>query len=318
MSAAEAPARAGVRYGLLALDLDGTVLDPRGQVPPENREAIARAREAGITVVVCTGRGLIECRHILEELGLTAPCPRQAHRMGGAAAVVAGGALIADAATGRTLHRFAMHADLASAAVDRVLASGHAALVLKDPTAAGFDYVCVTGPDDHPLDPVTRWWFDSMNVRVRMARTLAEDDHPEHTVRVGACGLSGTLADLRRDLLEHFSDRAVIHAFPAVVAPDRAKKTADGQTLHILELFDRSAHKWSAVTHLASMLGLTPAQIAAIGDEINDVTMIAGAGLGIAMGNAIAPVRQAARRTTRTNAEAGVAYAIDRILASEW
>jgi hypothetical protein len=66
------------------------------------------------------------------------------------------------------------------------------------------------------------------------------------------------------------------------------------------------------------MLGLTPAQIAAIGDEINDVTMIAGAGLGIAMGNAIAPVRQAARRTTRTNAEAGVAYAIDRILASEW
>lgn len=55
-------------------------------------------------------------------------------------------------------------------------------LALKDSVEAGYEYLVVIGKDRLPLDPVTCWWFDHMNVSVRYAETLAEDEHPEHTV----------------------------------------------------------------------------------------------------------------------------------------
>ena len=61
-----------------------------------------------------------------------------------------------------------------------------------------------------------------------------------------------------------------------------------------------------------------PERIAAIGDEINDAAMIRSAGLGVAMGNAVPAVRDAARRHTLANTHDGVAYAIARILGGEW
>jgi len=295
-----------VRYALLAIDLDGTLLDSRGRVSERNRAAVLAARDAGARVIVCTGRGLAECRHVLDAIGQRDPV------------VVAGGSIIADPASGRTLHRFSVPESLVERAVHRLIEHKHPALVLKDPGEAGYDYLVVHGEAEHPLDPVTRWWFDSMNVRVRYARRLDEDEHPEHTVRVGACGLSGTLASIKADLAGLTGDDAHIHHFPAVVAPHHVKQTDDGQVLHILELFNPTANKWSAISRLASGWEITPSQIAAIGDEINDVSMIRGAGLGVAMGNAVPPVRDAATRHTTRNDEDGVADAIGHMLRGTW
>ncbi|GJQ29419.1 MAG: Cof-type HAD-IIB family hydrolase [Phycisphaerae bacterium] len=294
------------RYGLLALDLDGTLLDSRGRVSPRNKAAVRAARDAGMRVVVCTGRGLAECRHVLEQIDQSDPV------------VVAGGSIIADPQTARTLHRFPVHVPLVERTVRVLLGRGHPALVLKDPHDAGYDYLVVQGEAAHPLDPVTEWWFASMNVRVRFARRLEEDAHPEHTVRVGACGLSGVLGEIRRDLLEAAEGEAVVHSFPAVVAPEHASRCPDGQSLHILELFHARATKWAAISHLAAGWGLEPTDIAAIGDEVNDVSMIAGAGLGVAMGNAVPVVRDAAKVHTAGNDDDGVAVAVERILTGAW
>ena len=56
----------------------------------------------------------------------------------------------------------------------------------------------------------------------------------------------------------------------------------------------------------------------AIGDEVNDVTMISSAGLGVAMGNAIEPVKAKARYTVGMNHDGGVAQAINRVLGGDW
>lgn len=292
-------------YQLLALDLDGTVFDPSGQVPDENVRAIRDARRAGLRVVVCTGRGLKECLHGLRAIEQVDPV------------VVAGGAIIADPASHSTLHRFHIHQDLVERAVARVLDSRHAALVLKDPADAGFDYL-VVNPDGCPLDPVTQWWFAKMNVEVRFVESLRQDPAPHATVRVGACGRGHDLDRTRVELERSLGDEAVIHNFPAVVAPQHVKTLSDGQTLNILEVFDKDATKWSAISHLALRWEIDPARVVAIGDEINDVSMIRAAGLGIAMGNAIDAVKSVARKVTRPNTEAGVAHAIDRVLSGEW
>ena len=85
-----------------------------------------------------------------------------------------------------------------------------------------------------------------------------------------------------------------------------------------LELFHLSANKWESVRVLAEGWKIPPARICAIGDQVNDVSMIEQAGLGIAMGNAIEPVRKAAKRHTKRNDEDGVAHAIEQVLGGHW
>ncbi|MDX2147671.1 MAG: HAD hydrolase family protein [Planctomycetota bacterium] len=295
---------------LLALDLDGTTLGPTGVVSEANRRAIRAAREAGFAVTVCTGRGLVECSQVLESIEQRAPV------------VVAGGAMIADPVSSRTVHRFTMDLEFVSHAVGVLLEHGYPALVLKDPLEAGYDYLVVRGKDQHELDPVTSWWFEALRVRVRFATHLHEDSHPEHTVRFGTCGLSGKLGAIKQKLSarwpgEHPS-APVVHHFPAVVAPHHVRTLPEGEAFHVLEVFDKRATKWSAVNVLARELGVEPGRIIAIGDEINDLDLITNAGLGIAMGNAVESVKKAARRQTRSNAEDGVAYAIEQVLSGAW
>lgn len=292
-------------YDLLAVDLDGTLIGPDHRVSDRNLDALRRARAAGIRTIVCTGRSLAECRHVLDRIDQQDP------------AIVAGGAIIACPQTDRTLHRFAVDPAVVAHAADVMLEMQHAALVLKDPLAAGYDYLVVRGLRRVPLDPVTAWWFASMNVRTREVASVAEDEHPEHSVRVGACGPASSMARAKARLHERFADDLLIHHFAAVVAPDSARKTDAGDVLHVLEAFDKGANKWSAISHLARRWGIPPARTAAIGDEINDVSMITSAGLGIAMGNAIPAVKGAAKAHTAPNDQDGVAHAIDRILAGD-
>lgn len=294
------------RYDIIALDLDGTLLSPDGSVSPANRDAVHRARDAGITVVVGTGRGLAESRHALDAIQQTDPV------------VVAGGAIISDPVSGHTLQRFGINETLVSRGVDRMLSHELPALVLKDPIAAGYDYLVVRGEQQLPLDPVTEWWFEKMNVKVRHTPRVSDDQHPEHTVRVGVCGRARKLAQIRKDLDEVFGDTAIVHHFPAVVAPQHVRETEDEGTLDILELFDKHATKWNAIKWIADQRGIPASRIAAVGDEINDVAMIQAAGLGVAMGNAIPAVRNLAHRHTRSNREDGVAHAINNILSGEW
>ncbi|MGH7243563.1 MAG: HAD hydrolase family protein [Phycisphaerales bacterium] len=294
-----------MRYKLLALDLDGTLFNPESIVTPANIAAVDRARAAGLKVVVCTGRGLLECSGGLEAINQRDPV------------VVAGGAIIADPVTRTTIHRFNIHQSLVLSAVEIILASKHAVLVLKDPLQAGFDYL-VVNPPDCPLDPVSQWWFSKMNVDVRYTQSLSNDPCPLATVRVGACGRGHILDGAKGKLIAALGDRAVIHNFPAVVAPEHARGIGKGESLNILEIFDRDATKWSAISYLAKEWGIDSSAIIAIGDEINDVSMIEGAGLGIAMGNAIPVTKAVANRVTLSNNDSGVAHAIDRVLAGEW
>jgi 5-amino-6-(5-phospho-D-ribitylamino)uracil phosphatase len=294
------------RYDLIALDLDGTLLDSAGRVSAANQGAILAARQAGVRVTICTGRGLVESRSALDQIKQADPV------------VVAGGAIVSCPQTSRTEHRFAVSENLVQAAVDTIHAHKAAALVLKDPVEAGYDYLVVTGHEGFDLDPVTRWWFKTMNVGVKYVQTLAADPHPEHTVRVGACASARTCEAMMRDLHVASKNSATIHHFPAVVAPDSARITDEGETLHVLELFHADANKWSAIRVLAQRWNIPHTRIAAVGDQINDVSMLEGSGLGIAMGNAVDAAKNVAQRHTHHHNDDGVAHAIHNILSGSW
>ncbi len=295
-----------LKYDLLAIDLDGTLVNSSQTISQQNIDAIDAARAAGMRVIICTGRGLKECREFLQVISHTD------------AVAVAGGSIIADPTHGHTLHRFSIDPAIVAHAVDSLHAHEHAAMVLKDPHAAGFDYLVVRSKHKYKLDPVMDWWFERMNLQVKYIDHLEEDPHPLHTVRIGAFGISTSIALIAAQLQAGLTDRAAFHHFPAVVKPEHAVRLGPGERFHILELFSLGGHKWAAINFLAARDNIDPRRVAAIGDEINDLTMISGAGLGIAMGNAIPQIKAVASRVTRTNDEHGVAHAIEKMLGGHW
>lgn len=300
------------RYGLIALDLDGTLFDHTGRVPAENTLAVDAARRAGIEIVICTGRGFRESGHAIESIRAYEPAAgRQL-----APIVNAGGAMITDAASGRTLHRWPMSPDLVSSLCAHFAANERAPLLLKDRDAAGFDYLVVnTGP----IEPPTRWWFEHMDVEVKFAGSIDDDPHPEHTVRVGFAAHTSDMLGLADSLRDRFGERVAMQHYGAVSAKDAmsAFGTKD-EAIQLLEVFDKQVSKWSAIRHIAAEHGIARDRIVAIGDEVNDRAMIEGAGLGIAMGNAVPEVAAVADAITRDHSQAGVAWAIAAILNGAW
>jgi hydroxymethylpyrimidine pyrophosphatase-like HAD family hydrolase len=116
---------------------------------------------------------------------------------------------------------------------------------------------------------------------------------------------SSSLEALRRSAHERLGNRIHTHSL--------INKNYQGQ---ILEFLSPSAGKWPALERLAASWGIRPAEIAGVGDDTNDAEVLRRVGLGIAMGNALPEVRDAAHRVVSSNAEGGAIEAIEQILAA--
>jgi hypothetical protein len=73
-------------------------------------------------------------------------------------------------------------------------------------------------------------------------------------------------------------------------------------------------NKWEGILHVARRHEILPQQIIAIGDDVNDLPMLKQAGLGVAMGNAKADVKAAAKRVIRSNAQEGLAEFLEELV----
>jgi hydroxymethylpyrimidine pyrophosphatase-like HAD family hydrolase len=286
-----------MKYRLIAIDVDGTLFDSTGRAPRENLEAIRRARQAGAVIVLCTGRGFKEAQDAIEALDHRGPI------------VLANGALITDTITGTTLHRASIEPHVSIEVIDCLLDGDDAVLVLLDPSQVEQDYLVVR---PERLSGNTKWWFDHVGATYRGVEAVTEADL-HHAVRVGIVGPASHMPPVQDRLVARFGQTLFVQHFMAVDKDD-----AEGEQVHVLEVFATGVSKWSALNWVAEELSIASHEIAAIGDHVNDVDMIANAGCGIAMANAVPPVIDAADRRTASNDQAGVARAIEKLLAGRW
>lgn len=276
-----------MKYELLALDLDGTLLDPYGDLTPSARGAVAGARRAGLEVVVCTGRRYRSTLPVLEALALEG------------CVVVNNGAVVKQIGPAQTLHHHYLEAELYPELL-AFLRRACTPLVYVDRYHEGFDMLTDAQGETHPFQAE---YLADHEAHLRRVADLAAAP-PEHLIMLSTMGEPERLEALRRAAHAEFGERIATHRI--------ANKNYRGQ---ILEFFSPRSGKWAGLQRVAERLGVEPARIAAVGDDFNDLELLREAGLGIAMGNAHAEVRAAADRVVRSNAEGGVVEAIEAILA---
>ena len=289
-------------WDLFVFDLDGTLLGPDGAISEANSEAIDRLRTTGIDVLVATGRTHNEAADVLSTIDYQG------------CLVGACGAVLVDAEGGRTLHRRLLPPNLVEESVKHLHEEGHTALILKDHHATGYDYLVVGSPGDvaPALHPVSQWWMDSLSIGYRWLDRIEDDPDPDHTLRVSVVGEADVLAPASARIRAELKDRIHMLQWGAVTSSH-----ATGSDIHILELFAAGVDKWAMVQEYCSRAGHDPARVVAIGDGLNDIGMLAAAGLGIAMENAEEHVRAAADVMTTHHDSDGVADAVHMVLGAQ-
>ena len=283
--------------GLIAVDLDGTLLDSSGKVSPRNIKAIGDLRDAGFKVVPATGRSWRESRRVFEVI--------QAKGM----AVTSGGSVLSDAATGKTIERLVIDPELVLRLTLALLERGLLAHLLRDHDSSCHDY-CLVGTGH--VNPATEWWLKTHEVDVRRVDTI--DDLKklgfDHVLRVGAVERGDVLAPVCAAMREQFHGQATMQSWSAVTS-----NAAIGSETHLLEMYCVNTDKWTMIQRLRDRHGLSNDQVFAIGDGLNDLIMVREAGVGIAMQNAHAELRPLAKHIAPHHHDDGFAHVVEQILS---
>lgn len=279
----------GVKYKLLAIDLDGTLLLPSGQVSARTKDAVHRVLGQGIRVCFATGRNLTESQGVLEAV---------AHFD---AAVFVGGAFIFDTRKRVTLQRTLMDPTLARELCQFFESHGEAALALQDSHTAGVDYLASRDLDLHHN---TEQWMKATRSVVRRVGDLAAQPH-DHTMRVSIVAGTESGKRVRDELNRAFGARIVSHSFVSTFSD-----------VAVVEAFDPTVNKWQGVSYVAGLHDINQQEIVAIGDDVNDLPMVRNAGLGVAMGNACPELIAVAKRVIGSNRDDGLAIFLEEMIGT--
>jgi len=242
--------------GLVAADLDGTLLAPDLSHADGLPDALARLRATGARTVICTGRMYRSARLVAARLGI---------RRG--PVVCYQGAMVAELADGSEWRHIRMDGPVAAEVVRHVLASGRHLNAYID--------------DLLYVEQVTDW-----------ARQYAEQ------VEVGIHTVDDMAAEVVRrpptKLVLVTSAPDVEQILPGLQERWRGRLYVTRSQAEYIEFTDASVNKGGALAWLCARLGVPREQVVALGDGMNDVDMLAWAGLGVAVAEAAKPVRAAA------------------------
>ena len=281
---------------LLALDLDGTLLDSRGQIPDENREAIKAAEETGVLVTIATGRRFRDARPVGLELELNAPL------------VTHNGALLKYAESLETVAASLLDLDATREIVRVGKEFGGNALVSADPHTKGTLLYDRISDDNVPLKRYLEWSKRLHGDEVEQAVMHVEDLNaalPDHEViHISFSGPCQPMESMLAFLNDELTDSVTI--LPTIYPQ---------LDFTLIDILPPDASKGTGVEKLAIMNGVTAENVMTIGDNFNDLGMLEFAGTPVVMGNAGADLLNRPEfYKTDSNNESGVAAAIRRFI----
>ncbi len=276
MAAVKTPIR------LLAVDLDGTLLDAASELPPANREALLRTHQRGVEIVLVTGRRHRFALPVATSLGFDLW-------------LISSNGAITRSLSGETFHRDLLPVATARDVCALMKGCRKCTILTFDLDAKGALVVEATDG----FDPgIQRWmernatWIDCVPrledalvtdpVQVALAGSIERMHYAEKRLKEG--GLKGRVTILKT-------------RYPV-------------RDLSIVDVLNYGCSKGHALERWAKHRGLQREEVMAIGDNYNDIEMLKFAGVAVLMGNADDELKQSGWTTTLSNEQDGVAAAV--------
>lgn len=281
---------------LIASDLDGTLLNEKGEISTENIAAINKAEEKGLAFVVVTGRSYDSANRILKKAGISCPT------------ICLNGAAQYDI-NGNLLRSIPMDEAICRRIVSVCQKAGMYTELFME------DSVFSSGKDDF------------MDVAIQMFKNIMPDSTEDEIRQVVERRFQDEKVQFTGDLKKQLSSENSKVLKALSFSLDEGKLTQAYNELknemgliitssgHMnLEFNHPEAKKGLALKDLAKSIGIEMKDVMAMGDNLNDKSMLQAAGRGVAMGNAAAEIKELCKYTTKTNTENGVAFAIEEML----
>lgn len=284
-------------YKLIAIDLDGTLLNSYGIIPEENRKAIKKTQEAGINVVLASGRTTNSVKSLAEELG------------GNEYIICGNGSLIYDLKKEEIIY-------------DKFIEKNKALQIIQICEQNSIYYNVYT--EDmviaKTLDNNVLFYHqenankpDSKKTKINLVdniyeyvRNLEGKNILKFTISDKSSIIFNSIIKKLR-LIKNIDVLDVAHMSRKIIKAGTEEVSLE---YYYTEITSDNVDKWNAIEWLANKLKIEKSEIMAIGDNINDKMMIENAGIGIAMGNSDPKIKEIADKVVATNNECGVAEAM--------
>lgn len=264
---------------LVAIDLDGTLLNSKKEISAKNSEVLAQAKLAGVKIVLCTGRPLAAINSYLERLNLRDNEDYSITFNGGLVQKNDTGEIIAQTLLPlEDVHELYQLALSLNVPLD-ILSDG---LVMQLP--ASRDYESLYSKVNNLLT------FESYE----LTQLAADRIYNKAVIAVDELYLDEQIKKIPNLFYKHYE-----------IIKSRS---------NLLEFMPKGITKAYGISLLARELGIQQAEIMTIGDEENDLSMIEYAGLGVAMQNAVSSIKEVADVITDTNDNDGVAQAVEKFV----
>lgn len=261
-------------YKLIALDMDGTLLNDEHEISKENQDAIEAARQQGVHVVLASGRPLEGMAQHVEKLKMNTKDDY---------ILCYNGSLVQNLATGEEICCY-------------FLTGKDAKRIAQSAEELGV-HIHAFSPKRGLITPENSTYtkveaeLNGIDVHLIDFKELKDDEPIIKVMMINPPEILGKAVD-KLDK-QYYKDFTVVRSTP-----------------HFLEFMNKEVNKGNGVSALAEHLGLTASQVICMGDAENDHHMIKYAGLGVAMENATDETKVISNFVTESNQNHGVAKVI--------
>lgn len=259
---------------MIATDLDGTLLSGKSNLPEQNIEALKRAMDAGVQVVLASGRIFESMTFLAEQIGVNAPL------------ICYNGAMVYDHLNDKILYGKTIPCKIAVEVLREIEKTG---IHVQACPGRGYFY-----PE---VNDWTHYYVDKVGARGEAVHMPLSSWLKDDVYKLLCLGESAALDKLKKELAPKFPDVSFV-------------KSVDTH----LEIIAKGVEKSDGLKFLGESMDILPEEILAFGDEHNDLGMLDYAGVGYLMENAPAELHRLNYKLAPKNTDCGVARIVNLYL----
>ena len=291
-------------YKLIAIDLDGTLLNSYGKISDRNKETLKKAMQKGTEIVLTSGRGGASVENLANEIGAN-------HYM-----ICGNGAMIYDLQKQKRIYdNFLSQKKILQLIEICEENSIYYSIYTQDSIITkNLNYNVLFYHQENANKP------DNKKTNIHIVQNIYEyvaNRLENDYIKVTICDdnniiFQSIIKKLRKvkgiDVLD------VGHMSRKVIKSGTEEFSIE---YFYTEVSSQNVDKWTAISYLIEQIGISKEEVMAIGDNINDQTMLENAGLGVAMENSAPYIQKMAKKVTASNNDDGVAKIIEEMLGDK-